>query len=505
MSTLNMATMDNALANASTQNMQLQQKALQNLAGSDESAEAKREKLREASEGFEAIFIQQMWEEMRASLPKDGLMSSSKEEQFWQGMYDEELAKSMASSGGIGLADMMMDQLEAGITDVAVKPNSTRSNGLSIAPAPLLGASQNAHLPNAPLIQTVGATEPVMQAKAAPIMDMNIYEPSIEIVTGSSNTQEININKPNTQEKPSQNLDNGKLNIASNTSSAVNNTQAPTVSELDAGDAIVTIVTYQTNLPESKRQTNMNDLITQVQANHQAILNEQAQKAQAAPIVEELPEMELELVQSTPIPTRQVFSNEPQDILSGIKATYVKSSERVVDDRQGPLTVQQALLQPLSAGGPDLLGPARIVEAKDLAYVNPKENSMASPLEGKVSSGFGWRLDPYNGKPSWHNGVDVKAKSGTAINAADDGVVTFAGHNEEFGNMVVIEHPNGLKTIYAHAESLDVKVGDAVIKGTEIAKVGSSGRASGPHLHFEIRKNDMPINPESVYPQYFMV
>ncbi len=511
MSTLNMATMDAAMGSASAQNMQVQHRALQNLSASSQTDEAKKAKLREASEGFEAIFIQQMWEEMRASLPQDGIMSSSKEEKFWQGMYDEELAKSMASSGGIGLADMMMEQLEAGITDVAVKPR--RTNGLTIAPAPLLANNvtpqnaqntntqniniQNAHVPTAPLLQNIDTKAPIMQAKAAPIMDMNIYEPSTNIKTNS-----VENVKQEQQNKPSQKIDEGRLNLAS---SSMGQTQAnnANVREVEAGEAIVTTVTYQTNLPESKRQANgtVEQIINQVRENHHTILNEQ--NSRDVKEAEDFPEMDIIPVQSVQTATRSIFS-EPRDILRGIETTYVKYSNHV-DTRKAAQSVEQVLLQPTSAGGPDMQKPAPIVETDELAYVNPEENSMAMPLEGNVSSGFGWRLDPYNGKPSWHNGVDVRADAGSAIKSADAGIVTFAGYDEEFGNMIVVEHASGLKTIYAHAQSLNVEAGEAVLKGTEIARVGSSGRASGPHLHFEIRKNDMPINPESVYPQYFKV
>ncbi len=125
---------------ASSQAEQLSRQAQTNLnAGADIEKE---KKLRKACEGFEAIFIQKMWESMRASLPEDGLVSGSKEEKFWQGMYDQELSKSIAGSGGIGLTDMMMSQLSRNLhsaSDVAAR--SMQRTPLTIEPAPLMAAS----------------------------------------------------------------------------------------------------------------------------------------------------------------------------------------------------------------------------------------------------------------------------------------------------------------------------------------------------------------------------
>ena len=105
----------------------------------EESDEERRAGLQKACEGFEAIFIQKMWEQMRASLPKDGMMHS-KEEEFWQSMYDQELGKSMASDGGIGLTAMMMEQLDRNDREIsdATRGTAVRRPGLEIRPVPLL-------------------------------------------------------------------------------------------------------------------------------------------------------------------------------------------------------------------------------------------------------------------------------------------------------------------------------------------------------------------------------
>lgn len=114
---------------------------------------------------------------------------------------------------------------------------------------------------------------------------------------------------------------------------------------------------------------------------------------------------------------------------------------------------------------------------------------------GVFSSNFGWRLDPFNGHNSFHEGIDFEAPPGTTILAAAAGVVVAAEYHPQYGNMVEIDHGNGLVTLYAHCSRLFAKVGDVVMKGAAIGEVGSSGRATGPHLHFEVRHHGTAQNP----------
>lgn len=115
--------------------------------------------------------------------------------------------------------------------------------------------------------------------------------------------------------------------------------------------------------------------------------------------------------------------------------------------------------------------------------------------EGHISSGFGRRSDPITGRIAMHTGLDFSAPRGTPIYAVGAGVVTFAGRNGAYGNMIEISHGDGYKTRYAHAHTLDAKKGDLVNKGQQIATVGSTGRSTGPHLHLEVYRNGMAVNP----------
>lgn len=113
----------------------------------------------------------------------------------------------------------------------------------------------------------------------------------------------------------------------------------------------------------------------------------------------------------------------------------------------------------------------------------------------RVTSAFGMRDDPLCGKPRFHAGIDVAAATGTPARAAAGGVVSFAGEQRGYGRVVVVDHGGGVSTVYAHASALLVRTGDRVTSGTELIRVGSSGRATGPHLHFELRKDGVAVDP----------
>jgi murein DD-endopeptidase MepM/ murein hydrolase activator NlpD len=115
--------------------------------------------------------------------------------------------------------------------------------------------------------------------------------------------------------------------------------------------------------------------------------------------------------------------------------------------------------------------------------------------KGWISSGFGPRRDPINGKRVFHEGIDFAGRASSEVVAAAAGVVVWSGSRWGFGNAVEINHGNGYSTLYAHNEKNLVKVGETVKKGQVLALLGSSGRSSGPHVHFEVRRNGKAVNP----------
>ena len=157
-------------------------------------------------------------------------------------------------------------------------------------------------------------------------------------------------------------------------------------------------------------------------------------------------------------------------------STLLAALSRQVDQRSDQLGVLEALLVTDSA--------------------NRKFLPTRSPIEdGWFSSNFGWRIDPFTGQKSFHEGIDFPAETGTPVIAAASGKVVYAETHPAYGKMIEIDHGNGLVSRYAHNSALFVKEGDLVLRGQRIATVGSSGRSTGPHLHFEVRLNGTPQNP----------
>jgi len=120
------------------------------------------------------------------------------------------------------------------------------------------------------------------------------------------------------------------------------------------------------------------------------------------------------------------------------------------------------------------------------------------PVHGRISSRYGYRYHPVFHRRMMHTGLDIAASRGTPIRAALSGTVIFAGRKGGYGNAVIVEHPNGYETLYGHCSKILVKRGQTVKKGQTIARVGSTGISTGPHVHFEVRKSGKRMNPERV-------
>ncbi len=117
------------------------------------------------------------------------------------------------------------------------------------------------------------------------------------------------------------------------------------------------------------------------------------------------------------------------------------------------------------------------------------------PVIGRLTSRFGQRADPFDGTRRSHQGVDIAAPRGAPVSPVKAGTVTMAGRRSGYGNVVVVDHGDGLTTLYAHCDSLSVRAGQQVQPGDVIAQVGDTGRATGPHLHFEVRSDGVAVDP----------
>ncbi len=170
----------------------------------------------------------------------------------------------------------------------------------------------------------------------------------------------------------------------------------------------------------------------------------------------------------------------------------------LLSDRPVRLEEIQTLLKNLDQFTSDKTKFLTLIESK---LLEKKLQGLMIPTQFPLSNGdlgskFGRRIDPFTGKWSFHSGMDFKADTGTPILAAAGGVVVIKAAQPEYGNVVEIDHGNGLVTRYAHASKILVKRGDLIKRGQAVALVGTSGRSTGPHLHFEVLVNNVAQDPQ---------
>lgn len=352
-------------------------------------------KLRKAVEGFESIFIQKMWQQMRNTVPKEG-MFKSREEKMWQGMYDQELSVKMAQSGGIGLSDMLYKQLSEKLGE-ASRSTTTKASTL---PVRELAAKDR-----------LNTISPIMLPQPQKMKEV----------------EEADVDGLYTPMEESGVIMEEKATPVVSTEPAI--------------------------LNDSAAMENAEELARQIKAN--GVTADPAQQARA-----------------TTQPDQSIFEiTKP-----------VQKIQQVAVERD--IVPAASAEQVLGMGGP-------IPPSPDMATIN-------WPLPGPISSGFGWRKDPFTGKRAWHSGVDIAGKTGDPVAAAWDGKVIYSGEKSGYGKLVVIEHSNGWRSYYGHNNKLDVKVGDTVSAGKKIAEVGNTGRSTGPHLHFEVRQGELAWNPQQI-------
>jgi murein DD-endopeptidase MepM/ murein hydrolase activator NlpD len=152
----------------------------------------------------------------------------------------------------------------------------------------------------------------------------------------------------------------------------------------------------------------------------------------------------------------------------------------------------------------DQLDGASLIQRDDfklvLGKLEQQKNLLAHtpairPVRGWITSTFGYRQSPFTGKREFHRGLDIANRKGTPIMATADGVVSFAAQKGLFGNLVVVDHGHGIVSRYGHVDEFVVSAGEVVKRGQQIATMGNTGRSTGPHVHYEVRLNGVPINP----------
>jgi flagellar protein FlgJ len=187
-----------------------------------------------------------------------------------------------------------------------------------------------------------------------------------------------------------------------------------------------------------------------------------------------------------------------RDATAGITQRSVRSASPTVATTASAATARAAAIAP--ARSVASLAPTIAAPPTRAAATGAVESEVAvTPVQGEISSRFGMRSDPFTGKERFHAGVDVAAPRGTAIRSVGDGEVVFSGWRRGGeGRVVEVRHADGLVTSYAHAEKTLVRAGQHVVAGEVVATVGSSGRASGPHLHFAAARDGQAIDPSGI-------
>ncbi len=117
------------------------------------------------------------------------------------------------------------------------------------------------------------------------------------------------------------------------------------------------------------------------------------------------------------------------------------------------------------------------------------------PVTGRLMDGYGHRSDPFSGEGAMHTGIDISASMGSPVKSTADGIVAYSGWNSGYGRCVIVDHGNGYQTLYGHLSRASVIVGEEVRQGEIVGLVGTSGRSTGPHLHYEVRIHSTPVNP----------
>ena len=202
----------------------------------------------------------------------------------------------------------------------------------------------------------------------------------------------------------------------------------------------------------------------------------------------------------------------PQSINQIVGAPEQKPAEQPKPDvQQNPVVEKTTQPKALAAIIPDA---PNVIKKSAGAIAIPSENANAAPKyeertttstvergvasTAQVGSRFGYRSDPFTGGARFHSGVDIKARTGDTVGASQPGIVEFAGWYYGYGNMIIINHGGGVTTRYAHLSSFAIEVGTRVERGQIIARAGSTGRATSPHLHYEVRVDGSAINPFQV-------
>lgn len=446
---------------------------------------SKEEKLRESCEGFEAIFLQKMWEQMRKTVPKEGYLHS-KDEEMYQSLFDVELCKKMAGAGGIGLADMLYEQLSQQLVNSGrtTTPGSYRKP-LEIAPAGLAAPQADAEAAKATAVKEAPADKKLTAE--------NLYTPAPSQAEAPQ------------EEHPGQSVEAALHDLKAALGKAPKGDAGAAAREwAQARDIATGAAIAGQNGPAQDAAA----LEKPLQPGSEA---EKSQKpglkapAQAGP----------GQTPGTPPPiqaeqTPAKGAAEPGGNAAAPAGASQKSSPAAAEAAKAAEQGEAAT----QAQAQRLFGRRKkrdkSAKAEGAAKSSAPARSMAPegalwPLAGEggsVTSRFGWEDDKSGGRRRWNSGVRIAAPGQSPVRAVLDGSVVYVGQREGFGHTVVVEHKDGFRSYYSNLEDAAVRVGDKVTRGAEFAKTAMSApsQAKGENsasLYFELKKGEMALNPES--------
>jgi len=204
------------------------------------------------------------------------------------------------------------------------------------------------------------------------------------------------------------------------------------------------------------------------------------------------------LTQGEPLTAPAVYTPFPV-------ATFpaVQEEESIIPDTAEPTPTPTPTSVPTPVPSESVLSDAASLESAGPALpervsmdkVNLNLDETTTPVLGAVTSDFGWRMHPLDGEEKFHYGVDLAASVGTPVRAFAAGVVEYIGESDDYGLYLQLDHRNGTKSFYAHCSALKVQQGQSVVSGETIAESGASGHVTGPHLHFELKKDGIRLSP----------
>ncbi|MEB3100884.1 peptidoglycan DD-metalloendopeptidase family protein [Ferviditalea candida] len=229
-------------------------------------------------------------------------------------------------------------------------------------------------------------------------------------------------------------------------------------------------------------------------------LSEQAQKVNSR--LQEIEQLTKTIQEKTGLPSESSAAADPGSDVTGVAEGGPSSAltpENMRQETEILLRQYDSLLQQMEPLNSKLTSLQTVLlHMEQIKRITP---SIWPVLTRKITSGFGIRRDPFTGKPSFHDGLDIEARIGDPVFAAADGKVIIVSFDYEHGNYIVIDHGRQMHTMYLHLSKFAVKLGETVQKGDLIARVGTTGQSTGPHLHYQVTVNNKPVNPARYLPK----